>query len=88
MVKQTAHRGPQGTDVADGQTARPVQTLPHLPLREAEHEVIGPQARNVDVRVKTLQRVVELVGQKHRLQPALVEHLLRPIGAPHPFRRG
>ena len=51
---------------------RLLQPLANGGFVEVKHQVIRPQTRNVNARVKSLQRIVEIVGQEHRLQFALI----------------
>ncbi len=65
-----------------------LQPGPHLGLGQMENQVVGPQTGDVGVRIEPLQRVIEIVGQKDRLDVTLVQDRLRPVGAVHLFLGG
>ena len=50
---------------------------------QVKHEVVGSQTGDVDAGVETLERIVEIVGQKDRLQLARSQHLSRPVRLAH-----
>ena len=87
MIEEFADRLDQlggGPGFAAGCLGEP---LPDGRLGEMKYQIVGPQAGNIARRIKARERVVKIVGEKHLLQPALVEDLLLPIGRGH-FLRG
>ena len=48
---------------------------------QLQDQVVGPQARHVSRRVPAVQGVVELVGEKHGLEPAGFPDLAVPVRA-------
>ena len=60
---------------------RPASRAIVLRLVQLQDQVVGPQARDVRRRVPAVQRVVELVGEEHGLQPAGLPDLAVPCRA-------
>ena len=52
-----------------------------------KHQVVRAQAGDVTRRVEPSQRIVEVVRQEHRFQPALRQHAVSPVWSGH-FCRG
>ena len=59
------------------------QSAANFRFREVENQVVGAKAWNVGFGVKTFQRIVKVVGQKDRLDVALVEHRFGPLRRCH-----
>ncbi len=48
---------------------------------QVEHQIVRPQAGDVDAGVEAFQRIVEVVGQKHRFQFADPQHFVGQPGS-------
>ena len=83
VVKQGRERLPQGGHVAQHAIGRLLQTHSDRWFCQLEDQVVGSQAGNIDAGVKSLQRVIEVVGQEDCLELALSEYLLGPVGGCH-----
>ena len=83
VVKQRAHGGRQGCQVMQACASCLFQPCLHSWPIQLEDEVIGAQAGDIDLGVKTFQGIVEIVGQEDRFQLAALQHLLRPVRAGH-----
>ena len=62
------------------------QSGTYFRLSQMKHQVVSAQAGDIQLGVKARERIVEIVGEKDRLQPALLQYLRGPVGREH-FRR-
>jgi len=88
MLESLAQGGPQRTAVADGCTGRPFQPRADFRMGQLEHQIVRPQAGNIDGGVKPFERVIEIVREKNGLQLALLQHLPGPVVCGHRLGRG
>src|SRR4051794_22682483 len=83
MPKQVGNAAAQKSSVGWGDAAGSFQSLANFGLGQMKDQIVCPQAGNIDVRIEPFERIVEVVGQEDSLEPALLEHLLRPIAVRH-----
>ena len=54
------------------------QAVDDTGLSRVKHQFIDPQARNIAAGIEALERIVEIVGEKHRFDVAFFQHTVRP----------
>ena len=80
MLEQVRHRLTQRRHVPNRRPGESLQPFAHFGFRQVKHQIVRPQAGDVDPGVEALERIVELVGQEDRRQLTLLQDLLRPVG--------